>query len=170
MESMDVENLYRRYGPMVIRRCSSILGDEESALDAAQDVFYQVWKKRSKLEDRGVSSLLYTMATNTCLNILRSRKRRGGIHSEFDETFHDSEKLVYQNPNTDFEERIHAAHFIESLFARYDEKTQLIAVYHYVDGFTLEETASMVEMSVSGIRKRLKKLQKAGIEMNESET
>ena len=30
-----------------------------------------------------------------------------------------------------------------------------MAILHYVDGLTLEETAKMMKMSVSGVRKRL---------------
>ena len=31
---MDVDTLYRRYGPMVMRRCRQLLRDEDQALDA----------------------------------------------------------------------------------------------------------------------------------------
>jgi RNA polymerase sigma-70 factor (ECF subfamily) len=34
-----------------------------------------------------------------------------------------------------------------------------MAVLHYVDGMTLEETAETVGLSVSGVRKRLRSLQ-----------
>jgi DNA-directed RNA polymerase specialized sigma24 family protein len=37
--SLDVESLYVTYGPMIVRRCSRLLGDEEAALDAMQETF-----------------------------------------------------------------------------------------------------------------------------------
>ena len=73
---MDVDELYRRYGPMVIRRCRRILWDEEEARDAAQDVFVQLLMKQKHLRDDAPSSLLYRMATNLCLNRIRDDRRR----------------------------------------------------------------------------------------------
>ena len=72
---MDVEQLYTRYGPMVIRRCRHLLRDEEEALDVAQDVFVQVLRKGDRLSDQYPSSLLYRIATNLSLNRIRDRDR-----------------------------------------------------------------------------------------------
>ena len=72
---IDVEAYYRRYGPLVIRRCRHLLKNEDLALEAAQDVFVQLLRKEDLLTDKSPSGLLMRMATNVCLNILRSRKR-----------------------------------------------------------------------------------------------
>ena len=74
--AIDVEHAYRRYGPMVLRRCRQMLKDEQLATDAMQDVFVQLLRNQARLEDRGMSSLLYRIATNTCLNKIRSQQRR----------------------------------------------------------------------------------------------
>ena len=62
--AVDVEQFYRKYGPMVLRRCRSLLRDEDAALDAMQDVFVQVLRKQEALHDTAPSSLLYRIATN----------------------------------------------------------------------------------------------------------
>jgi DNA-directed RNA polymerase specialized sigma24 family protein len=36
--TVDVEALYRSYGPMVLRRCRQLLSDEENAAEAMQEV------------------------------------------------------------------------------------------------------------------------------------
>ena len=77
----DFENLYRQYGPMVLRRCRFILKNEEKALDAMQDTFVRLIERKEKITNV-CSSLLYTMATNVCLNKIRSDKLRAG--PEFD--------------------------------------------------------------------------------------
>jgi RNA polymerase sigma-70 factor (ECF subfamily) len=69
---VDVEDFYRRYGPMVQRRCRQLLKDEEAAMDAAQEVFVKVLVHQERLGAQAPSSLLYRIATNTCLNRLRS--------------------------------------------------------------------------------------------------
>jgi RNA polymerase sigma-70 factor (ECF subfamily) len=56
------------------------------------------------------------------------------------------------------ETRTLAGRILDRLFAGQPESTKMIAVLHYVDRLTLEEVASEVGMSVSGVRKRLRNL------------
>lgn len=149
---MDVEDLYRRYGPMVVRRCRQLLRDEDSAMDAAQDVFVQVLRHRRRLTDDYPSSLLYRMATNLCLNRIRDHRRRRETS--------DDELLCRIADSEDSESRLEAAWMLERLFGRQRESTRTMAVLHYVDGMTLAEVAREVGLSVSGVRKRLRGLRR----------
>ena len=150
MRDVDVEALSRRYGPMVLRRCRRLLGNEEEALDACQDVFLRVLEHRSRLDDRFPSSLLYRMATNVCLNRLRDNRRNPATRDE---------AVLYEiaraeEPGATSEARL----LLARLFGRHPESSRTIAVLHFVDGLTLEEVASETGMSVSGVRKRLRAL------------
>jgi len=142
---IDVEAYYRQFAPMVYRRCLYLLRSEESALDVMQDVFVQVLRFRDRLKDQGPSSLLYTIATRLSLNTLRKKRWESlpediGIRDR-------AEDLVLGKL------------LLDRIFLSEKPDTRVIAVYHYVDGMTLEETAKMAGLSVSGVRKRLKKLQ-----------
>ncbi len=148
--AMDVEALYERYGPMVMRRCRQLLRDEDKALDAMQDVFVQVLRHKGRLSDQYPSSLLYRMATNLCLNRLRDEARRHEVASD--------ELLLRIAASDDMGGQIGARLTLERLFGRHRESTRTMAVLHYVDGLSLEETAQEVGMSVSGVRKRLRGL------------
>ena len=44
--SVDVEQLYERYGPMVLRRCRALLKNEARAVDALHDVFVSSGARR----------------------------------------------------------------------------------------------------------------------------
>ena len=48
--AIDVENLYTRYGPMVLRRCRAMLRQEDEAADAMQDVFVRLLGERPRLQ------------------------------------------------------------------------------------------------------------------------
>ena len=157
--AVDVEAFYRKYGPMVLRRCRSLLRDEEAALDAMQDVFVQVLRREQRLHDAAPSSLLYTIATNVCLNVIRKRKRRPETSTDM--------TLLQIAGSDDPERSALTEHFLDRLFSREKESTRAIAVYHYVDGYTLEETASLVGLSVSGVRKRLRMLRQRGTALSE---
>lgn len=147
----DFDTLYRQYGPMVLRRCRFLLKNEEKALDAMQDVFVRLIERKSKISDICVS-YLYTMATNVCLNKIRSDKLRSG--PEFDVIA----ELVEDNASSLNEQKIETSILLDCIFSERDDKDRQIAILHYVDGYTLEETAEKLGMSVSGIRKRLTKL------------
>lgn len=157
--AVDVERFYRKYGPMVLRRCRSLLRDEEAALDAMQDVFVQVLRRQETLHDAAPSSLLYRIATNVCLNVIRKNRRA---------PFNADEEFLAQIAGSDRpEDRVVTQRFLDQIFESQKEGTREIAVYHYVDGMTLEETAALSGLSVSGVRKRLRTLAKSGIAMQE---
>ena len=144
---VDVEALYEKYGPMVLRRCRRLLHDEERALDAMQECFVRLLKSRERLDDAAPSSFLFRVATNVCLNILRSERRLSSGD--------DEDVLLEIAAKEDVEEVGLARHLLDSLFRREQTSTRVMAVMHYVDGMTLEETAEAAGLSVSGVRKRL---------------
>lgn len=147
----DFDSLYRQYGPMVLRRCQFLLKNEEKALDAMQDVFVRLIERKEKISDI-CSSYLYTVATNVCLNKIRSDKLRSGPEFEV------IAELVEDSASSLDVQKIETSILLDCIFSERDTKDRQIAILHYVDGFTLEETAEKMNMSVSGIRKRLNKL------------
>jgi RNA polymerase sigma-70 factor (ECF subfamily) len=143
--SVSVEDLYARYGPMVLRRCRTLLRDEARAVDAMQDVFVLVLRHQDRLE-LGGSSLLFRLATNVCLNQLRSTRRKPEDAND--------ELVLNIAQDLDVESRTQARSLLARLFADEPETTATIAVLHWVDGMTWDEVAREVNMSVSGVRKR----------------
>ena len=152
---IDVEAYYRRYGPMVLRRCRFLLRDEDRAVDALHDVFVQLLRaaRGGALDDAAPSSLLHRIATNVCLNRLRTQRRKP------EQAGDATEALVLRIACADDTgARVEARHVLDRLFGRVPESTRTMAVLHLVDGMTLEETAREVGLSVSGVRKRLRAL------------
>jgi RNA polymerase sigma-70 factor (ECF subfamily) len=153
--SINVEEYYTKYGPMVLRRCRSILRDEDRALDAMQYVFIKVLSRREDLTGDYPSSLLYRIATNICLNMLRDEKTRA-------ESAND-ELLYYIADSHDEYDRLFAENMLDSIFMNEKESTREIAVMLYLDRMTLEQVADATGLSVSGVRKRMRTLkEKAG--------
>jgi RNA polymerase sigma-70 factor (ECF subfamily) len=147
---INIEDYYKKYGPMVLKRCRFLLKDEEKALDAMQDVFVKLLLFQNKIKKKYPSSLLLRIATNICLNVIRSNKRKGETRSE---------KILSNIASWDEpEEKIILSDLLDRIFKNEHKSTKVIAVMHYVDGLTLKETAKAVGLSVSGVRKRLKKL------------
>ena len=131
---------------MVLRRCRYML----------KDVFVKVLEKEKKLHSGAPSSLLYTMATNHCLNIIRDTR---------DISTPDEIMEAVPSSEGNMEERIADNLLLEEIFRQEKPNTRLIAFLHYIDRLTLEETAEFVGMSVSGVRKRLRRLKETGLKL-----
>jgi RNA polymerase sigma-70 factor (ECF subfamily) len=149
--SVDIESLYRTHGPMVLRRCRTLLRDENKALDAMHDVFLELLRRESRLDAKAPAGLLLTTATHVCLNRLRSERRRP-------EDPDDDLLVRIASLGSDAEDLSLARRALDRIFGGEPDSTRLIAVLLYVDRLTLEEVAAEVGMSVSGVRKRLRTL------------
>ena len=158
--ALDVESHYLRYGPMVLRRCRSLLRDPAKAEDAMQDVFVSLIRNEDRLRDEAPGALLLRVATNVCLNRLRGERRRP-------EDAHDDDDLALRIARADdggggdAESRTLARSVLGKLFGGNDPlaaSTRSLAFMHLVDGMTLEEVARESRLSVSGVRKRLRSL------------
>ncbi len=157
--ALDVESHYLRYGPMVLRRCRTLLRDPAKAEDAMQDVFVSLIRHEDRLRDEAPGALLLRVATNVCLNRLRGEKRRP-------EDAHEDDELALRiaradDGGGDAESRTLARSVLGKLFGADDPlaaSTRSLAFMHLVDGMTLEEVARESRLSVSGVRKRLRGL------------
>jgi RNA polymerase sigma-70 factor (ECF subfamily) len=148
--TVDIDAWYRTYGPMVLRRCRTLLPSEEEATEAMQDTFVQVIRYADRLDGKSPSSLLYRIATNVCFNRIRSRRRRPEDAS--------SDTLAAIASVASPHERSAARDVLDRLFGGEPDSTATIAVMHLLEGHTHEEVADAVGLSVSGVRKRLRKL------------
>ena len=125
--------------------------------DACQDVFVRLLEHQRALVARYPSSLLYRIATNVCLDMIRNRTRR----PVDDDEIRLAAIACAEVPGAGSEARL----LLDRVFGRHPESSRTMAVLHYVDGLTLEEVAAETRLSVSGVRKRLRKLRETLTEM-----
>ena len=149
---IDLEVYYIRYGPMVLRRCRRMLRDEQSAFDAMQEVFVKLLIQKDKLDGRYPSSLLYTIATNHCLNRLREQRRRG----ESVPLPPDGE--IAGRPLEDTEAKLRG--LLDPILKEEREDTRRMAYLYFIDGLSLKSIALEMDMSLAGVHKRLRKLRR----------
>lgn len=149
--SIDIEEYYRQFGPMVLRQCRRLLRDEAEALDAMQQTFVRVLERREELHGGAPSSLLYRVATNICLNRIRAASRHAALTED---------PLVYEIANLpDAGRQAEARNLLQRIFRRQEASTRQIAAMYWLEGYTHAEVAEAVGLSVSGVRKRLRELQ-----------
>lgn len=146
---IDIEEYYKKYGAMVLRRCRSLLKNEDAAMDAMQDVFVKLLLYKDKLKGQYPSSLLFRIATNVCLNIIRSQR--------IQECGNDDLLLEIASYD-ETEDKIFITDYLDRIFNNEPESTRTIAVMYYIDEMTHDEISREVGLSVSGVRKRLRTL------------
>lgn len=140
------EDLYRVYGPLVLRRARAMLGDEHAARDAAHDVFVKVLGALAEFRNEASPvTWLYRATTNHCLNVLRGRLRRPEVAHEHDQ--HDAS----HEADVSVDERL----TLTAVLARVPEHLREIAVYYYLDQMSHEEIARVMGVSRRTVGNRL---------------
>jgi RNA polymerase sigma factor (sigma-70 family) len=139
-----VEDLYKRYSRVVYRRARELLGDDDAARDAVQEVFVRVIKAGGKVPaEPSPTAWLYRVTTNLCLNRLRDRNRHGALLAQ---------KYVKRDEvNPTGETRA----MVATILGRMPEEVQDIAIYFFVDELTYDEIARLVGVSRRTVGNRL---------------
>ena len=137
MDVRSIDTLYRDYGPGVLRRARTLLGTDQAAWDALQEVFVRVLHRLEVF--RGESSpmtWLYRITTNYCLNLLRDSARR--------EARVRAHALTLSSISADDPElRLTLA----QLLTRIPSELCEVAIYHHVDRMTHDEIAEVLGVS-----------------------
>jgi RNA polymerase sigma-70 factor (ECF subfamily) len=135
MTRPEIEVLYRRHGPMVLRRARALLGDEASARDALQEVFVRALQAEDTFRgEASPTTWLYRVTTNLCLNRLRDEARRRAILSE---------RGAEPGRPVDAELRTTLARLLDRISPDLCE----VAVYYYLDQMSHEEIAAVLGVS-----------------------
>lgn len=135
---MDIEQLYRERGHLILRRARQILNSESEAHDVLQEVFAWLLQKPNALAGvASVTAFLYSATTNACLNRIRNAKNRT--------------RLLRENPDHAFlndrgataDDHIVARQLLEDV----PELEATAFIYHYFAGMTQDEIAEVMQCS-----------------------
>jgi len=148
-----IADWHREYFPMVFRRCKYML--RKSAYtpeDAAQDVFVSLLARKEKPDDitkiNNIEGLLWTIATNVCLNILKAKKWKPG------EDLTVNEEEVYSAAGDDYR-RVDDKLLLETILEEESEEVRSYVYMHYNDGMGYVEIAKTVGKSKTWVGKKL---------------
>jgi RNA polymerase sigma-70 factor (ECF subfamily) len=161
-EQRDLEQLYATHGRSIFTHCQRLLGDAASAEDATQEVFLRVKRYAGRApEPSEMRPWLFRIATNHCLNELRSRGVRARTPPQLT-------GLVTANLEDSMAARNDARRFLERL----PERARAIAWLTYVDGMLQHEVAETLGVSrrtvvnyLSQVRTRLQQTTRGSLAM-----
>ena len=156
----DLQKIYAEHGRSILAHCARILGDYASAEDATQEVFLRVGRCAGRLPDPlEMRPWLFRIATNHCLNELRSRVVRARTPPQLI-------GMTTANQEDTMAARNDAQRFLERLPPR----ARAIAWLTYVDGMLQQEVAETLGVSrrtvvnyLHQVRSRLQQSSRAGL-------
>jgi RNA polymerase sigma factor (sigma-70 family) len=148
-----IADWHKEYFPMVFRRCKFMLRKSTYAPeDAAQDVFVNLLTCKEKAgyiaKIKNVESLLWTIATNVCLNKLKARKWKPG------EDLTINEEEIYPASGDDYK-RVDDILLLEAILEEESEEVRHYVYMHYYDGMGYVEIANTVGKSKTWVGKKL---------------
>jgi RNA polymerase sigma-70 factor (ECF subfamily) len=143
--------LYEYYSPAIHRFAYRLLGSQEQADDITQDTFIRAYEHIGRLgDDANVSAWLYRIASNSCQDALRRRKRIAWVPMVDDEDRGDSEFTT-----EDFVPQLIEAHAIGRVLAEMPPNLATCLVLRSVEGFSCEEIAEIMNVPKGTIFSRL---------------
>ncbi|MCW0484509.1 RNA polymerase sigma-70 factor [Gaoshiqia sediminis] len=151
------EELFRLYFPRMQRYACYLLRDSDEADDLVQDVFLQLWRDQDLLDrDKNVSSYLFTILRNRCLNVLKKRivEDRYRLHEtsvRADELYHTS--FEKEGEFISFDELLYQE--VLGLISEMPEKCGIAFRLKWIEGKKIREIAEIMDISVSMVDKHL---------------
>lgn len=161
------EKLIGQYGKKIYALCLHLLKNPEEAYDAAQEVCIKIWKQLGTFKGNAkLSTWIYRMTTNQCLDILRKNKRKGQENSLFlDEETGEEEKLIdqaaiWQDVSSHIEQN-ELREVLKQGIGELKEDYQAVIVLRDIEQRSYEEIASILELSLGTVKSRLSRARNA---------
>lgn len=140
MDSNEFARRVTELTPMLYRICCLQLRTPADREDAVQEAIFRAWKKRSSLRhEEYFNTWLTRILLNVCHDIQKRQKRQQPYE-------------IIPEPTSkpaDRDEELRCA------LAALDEKYRLPVLMHYIEGYSVKETADILKIGLSAVKLRL---------------
>ena len=144
MNKIAFEELYMQQLPGLFRLAQGILHQPADAQDAVQQAVMQAWQQIETIQAGKEKAYLARIVINECHNIQRLRQRTIPVTSFPERT----------EPETKIME-------LRDAVERLPEKPRLPFLLVYMEGYSLQEAASVIGITLFALKSRLKRAKKA---------
>lgn len=147
------QQLYELFSEKVYNTALSYAQNELDAEEITQDVFTSVFRNAAKFKgDAAVSTWIYRITVNTCLNHIKRKKRFSFL--KFGES--ESERPDFEHPGVLLENKENA----KSLFKAIDtlpESQKTAFILSFVEELPRQEVAEIMEISLKAVESLLQR-------------
>lgn len=154
------EMLMEKYQKKVFNIALKLLGNHDDANEVTQEVFIRIFKSMGSFKGESqISTWIYRIATNACLDELRKRKNKWIM--SLDEEYHKENgdyiiQVEDDKPTPDVlleQKTLKSA--VNNAIAKLSEKYKLIIVLRDIQGFSYEEISDIVKTPVGTVKSRI---------------
>ncbi len=136
-EQKKFEACYEKYADMLYRIALSYLKNAEDAEDAVHDTFVKYIHHLLRFRDEGHErAWLIRVTINRCKDLLKYQ-----VHHPLEDA------MALEAPETESE--------AITMLSALEETYRMVMTLHYLEGFSVEETAGLLGLSVSAVKMRL---------------
>jgi len=147
--AITLEEVFKKYSGLVYRVCRRYVKNDEEAQDLAQDVFLKLHQKLGSFQGQSsLSTWLYRVSANICLDHIRSRKFKGTLELE------DLDEMVSSNLSSSGDAEL-AKIDLEKILKEVKPKTREILFLVLAEGLSYNEAGEMVGMAKSAVAKQV---------------
>lgn len=153
------EALMEHYEKRIYTICLRLLNDPHEAYDVVQEVCIKIWRQMDRFRGESMfSTWVYRIATNTCLDRLRQRKRKPkvvGLNEAIDEK---DAQGVGVDPWDDVSSYLAEREKDKILWQGINEMKEshrIMIILRDIEGYAYEEIAQFLGISVGTVKSRL---------------
>lgn len=149
------EELIRQYEKKVYTLCFRMCGNSEDAEEAAQDAFLALWRGIDRFrQESSLSTWIYRLATNACIDTLRRRKKQSGSVSLDDEELFVDAVDTSPQPQETVEHRETQKLLQEGLSALPEEYRKVL-ILREIEGLSYTEIAESASIELGTVKSRI---------------
>ena len=149
------EELIRLYEKKVYALCVRMCGNAEDAEEAAQDTFLALWRGIDRFrQESALSTWIYRLASNACIDLMRRRRKSEGSVSLDDEAlFLDAADPAPQPPQA-LEQR-EAQRLLQEGLMSLPAEYRSILLLREVEGLSYSEISETLELELGTVKSRI---------------
>lgn len=145
-----LNEVWRRFAPLVANTAERALGSKIDAEDVTQDAFTRVFRKLPTLrEPARLRSFVYSIALRTLNGHLRFRRHHDWLSFREPETLVD---LTYATQDIEARERVRSFY---SLLDRLSPRDRRVFILRRVESKTIREIARVTELSPTTVKRSI---------------
>ncbi|MBM4776727.1 MAG: sigma-70 family RNA polymerase sigma factor [Archangiaceae bacterium] len=153
------ETLVRLHQDRVYDFCVRMLNDREEAFDLTQEIFLSIHQNVDKFRaDAKLTTWIFRISRNHCLNRLKYLKRRGrGRSEEFGEVNEKaiSESMGGSSQPDDLVVKQRERQLVHQAIEELDEEQRSLVVLRDVEGLSYDEIMEITELPEGTVKSRL---------------
>ncbi len=154
------EKLVRLHQDQAYRTAFAMLGNTEDAKDATQEAFIKIYKSLNKFKHQSsFSTWMYRIVHNTCLDILRRRKRRREVPVETKNSAGTEGYEIPLEDTGDGPESLLDYEFLKEEVKKgigeLPEEYQGVIILRDIEGLSYSKVAEVMEISQGTVKSRL---------------